>query len=92
MQFAKFFCLTKGLLHKTTGYEVGIARLKLTLQIPIISFKIYGDLEPMVKQLWGEYVVHKVELILYYEWATKLLSQFEKLEFGGLQMDKPMRE
>ncbi|KAK3007578.1 hypothetical protein RJ639_013432 [Escallonia herrerae] len=70
----------EGCSNNEAKYEFVIVGLELALQIPIIELTIYGDSQLVVKQLRGEYIVRRTNLVPYHERANQLLSQFEKVQ------------
>ncbi|KAK2966064.1 hypothetical protein RJ640_010091 [Escallonia rubra] len=74
------FALSEGCSNNEAEYESVITGLELALQIPIVELTIYGDSQLVVKQLRGEYMVRRTNLVPYHERANQLLSQFGKVQ------------
>lgn len=68
----------------TAEYEA-IFALELALKIPIVSLRICGDSELIVKQLRREYNVKKAELVPYHKKMEQLLTEFEEVKILHMQ-------
>ncbi|KAL0325361.1 UNVERIFIED_CONTAM: hypothetical protein Sradi_5105400 [Sesamum radiatum] len=78
------FTLTQNCSNNIVGYQALILGLKIVVDAKQLTLNIYGDSQVVVNQLLGIYEVKKPELLLYHNYARRLMGWLGDVELEDL--------
>ena len=84
--------LTFDCTNNMVEYEACIIGLEDAIDLRIKVLDVYGDLTLVVNQIKGEWDTRHPGLIPYKDYARRLLSFFNKVEFHHIPRDKNQME
>ena len=56
-----------------------IIGLQMAIELKIVDLDVYGDSKLIINQLQGDYEVKKDNLVPYFQYATHLIENFERV-------------
>ncbi|KAL0301510.1 UNVERIFIED_CONTAM: hypothetical protein Sradi_6427800 [Sesamum radiatum] len=80
------FTLTQNCSNNVAEYQALILRLEIAVDVKQLPLKVYGDSQLVLNQLLGLYEVKKPELLLYHNYAKRLIGWLEDVELEHLPM------
>ena len=63
--------------NNVAEYQALILRVEMAINMQISNLKVFGDSKLIINQLLILYEVKKIELMPYFKYALKLLTQFD---------------
>ncbi|PIN12270.1 Ribonuclease H [Handroanthus impetiginosus] len=74
------FALTQNCLDNIVEYQALILGLEMAIDIKQLQLKVYGDSKLVISQLLGTYEVKKPKLLLYFNYAKRLIGWLGDVE------------
>ncbi|XP_061359320.1 uncharacterized protein LOC133303422 [Gastrolobium bilobum] len=69
-------------------YEACASGLRLAIDLGVKQLEVFGDAALIIYQVNGEWQTKDVKLVPYQKYLTRLIAEFEEIEFSHLTRDK----